>query len=448
MRAIVNSTNDIYFLLSPEWKLLNINRAGQKNLTDFWDRRASDDYEAALKKAFQGHPESYSDFKRALKGETVELEIELVRLDGEKIWHRVRHLPAYNDQQEIIGVSIVLNDIHSRKLQELKLRESETMYRAILNSTNDAYLFLSPKKKLLRVNQLGLHLLEQHWNAKTYEEIEARIEELYTIQPGAREAIDRALGGEVVEFEVEVIRPDKTGVWYLIRNLPAYDDEHNIIGVSMVLTNIHERKTQEILLEESRSHYRAILNSTSDVYFLVSPELKLLVTNATGEDSLARMVNTLSLPDKQAAFEHVFKLQESSDEYFRRALSGEVIEVEVEVNRTDGTKVWYYQRYLPVLDHAKDTIGVSISMSNIHTRKMQELEIDAKNQALTKIAWSQSHEMRRPVASILGLIQLRQTEDPMITESEFMKHLATMVNELDQFIRKNVEHTYEASRGD
>ncbi len=168
MRAIVNSTNDIYFLLNADWKLLNINRAGQKNLTDYWDLNASADYEAALKKAFQAHPESFDDFKKALNGEIVELEVELLRLDGEKVWHRVRHLPAYNDAQEIIGVSIVLNDIHGRKIQELKLRESETMYRAILDSTNEAYLFLSPQKKLLRVNQLGLQLLERHWNARNF----------------------------------------------------------------------------------------------------------------------------------------------------------------------------------------------------------------------------------------------------------------------------------------
>jgi len=85
-------------------------------------------------------------------------------------------------------------------------------------------------------------------------------------------------------------------------------------------------------------------------------------------------------------------------------------------------------------------------MTNIHTRKMQELEIEAKNQALIKIAWSHSHEMRRPVASILGLIQLRQAQPPMITDDEFLFHLSNMVNELDQFISKNVERTYLASQ--
>ncbi len=111
----------------------------------------------------------------------------------------------------------------------------------------------------------------------------------------------------MVEFEIKIVRPDGTDIWYLMRNLPAYDDAHNIIGVSIVLTNIHERKAQEILLEESRANYRAILNSTSDVYFLVSPDLKLLATNSTGEESLIRLIKTWNLSDKQIAFEQVFK---------------------------------------------------------------------------------------------------------------------------------------------
>jgi len=570
LHAILNSTNDIYFLLSPDRKLLNINNAGQKNLTEYWDASASADYEAALLKALNGNPQSWDDFNRALHGEIVEREVELIRLDGERIWHFVRQLAAHDDDNATIGVSIVLTDIHNRKMQELKLRESEMLYRAILNSTNEAYLCISPQMKLLSVNHLGLQLLEQYWNARTYPEIETLFMRLYENQPTARKAIDQALDGEVADFETEIVRPNGTTVWYQVRNLPAYDDAHNIIGVSIVLTNIHDRKlqearlreseiryrsifnstndafflispdikllaynkqgqkflggytdpeetqnaffrlwglqegaeerlqralkgevvelekmstridgskawefvrylpayddnnniigaslsitniearkSQEALLQESKDHYRAILNSTSDVYFLVSPELKLLAVNSIGDENLTRLVKTWNLPDKQTAFENVFRNQEFSAGYFQRALAGEVVEVEHEVKRYDGTRVWYHHRYLPVFNDAKESIGVSISMTNIHTRKMQEIEIEAKNQALTKIAWSQSHEMRRPVASILGLMQLKQAPEPMISDEEFMEHLRTMVSELDLCIRKNVERTYMASK--
>ncbi|MEJ1237385.1 PAS domain S-box protein [Chryseolinea sp. T2] len=443
MRAIVNSTSDIYFLLSPEAKLLNINQAGQKNLAEYWDARASENYEAALLKALNTHPESWNDFRRALAGEIVELEVKLTRLDGERIWHHVRHLPAYGDDHIIIGVSIVLTNIHNRKVQELKLRESEIRYRSIFNSTNDAFFLIGPDLQLLAYNKLALKLLGGHPNPEDVREAFFR---LWRMQEGSQERLRRALNGEIVELEKVSTHFDGSKAWDFVRYMPAYDDNNAIIGVSLSVTDIQARKTQEILLQESKDHYRAILNSTSDVYFLVSPNLKLLATNSTGDESLERIVKTYKLADKQTAFENIFKLQEVSPEFFQRALAGEVVESEHQVTRYDGTKVWYYHRYLPVLNDAKESIGVSISMTNIHTRKMQELEIEAKNQALINIAWSHSHEMRRPVASILGLIQLKKAEKAMITDEEFMFHLSTMVNELDLFIRKNVERTYLASQ--
>lgn len=443
MRAILNSTSDVCFLLSPEAKLLNINRAGEKNLTEFWDVHASENYEAALNKALNARPESWDDLKRALKGETVELEVELTRLDGKKIWHRVCHLPAYDDHQEIIGVSIVLTNIHNRKVQELKLRESELRFRSIFNSTNDAFFLIGPNLTLLASNKLGQKLLGNYTEP---EEIKNAFFKFWHQHEGSQDRLQRALTGEVVELEKITTRLDGSKAWEFVRYTPAYDDNKAIIGVSICVTDIQARKTQELLLQESKDHYRAILNSTSDIYFLVSPELQLLVANSTGDESLETIVKTYKLKDKQTAFENIFKMQDMSAEYFQRALAGEVIEAEHEVTRYGGSKVWYYHRYLPVLNDAKESIGVSISMTNIHTRKMQELEIEAKNQALIKIAWSHSHEMRRPVASILGLIQLRQAHPPMITDDEFLFHLSNMVNELDQFISKNVERTYLASQ--
>ena len=442
MRAIVNSTSDIYFLLSPDGKLLNINRAGQKNLTEYWDPRASENYEAALIKALNSTPESWDDIRTALTGKTVELEVELLRLDGKKIWHHVCHQPAYDDNNNIVGISIVLRNIHTRKVQELKLRESEIRYRSIVNSTSDAFFLVGSDSQLLAYNKLAQEILGGQTDPS---EVEKTFRRLWNLQEGAPERLEQALKGQIVETEKVGTRYDGSKIWEFVRYSPAYDDNNNIIGAAICITDIQERKTQEILLQESRAHYRAILNSTSDIYFLVSPDLKLLAANSTGEDHLDSLVRKWKLPNQQAAFESIFRKQELVDDFFRRALAGEVIEAEHEVNRFDGSKVWYYHRYLPVFNEGREAIAVSISMTNIHTRKMQELEIESKNRLLTKIAWSHSHEMRRPVASILGLIQLRKSATPMITDEEFIYNLENMVNELDRFIRKNVERTYEAS---
>lgn len=139
--------------------------------------------------------------------------------------------------------------------------------------------------------------------------------------------------------------------------------------------------------------------------------------------------------DFQEIFLELFHLQDGSHNRIQRTLSGENIELEKEIQLPDGSKIWGYIRYLPVYDNQQNIIGVSISISNIHKRKMQE-------KALLDIAWSHSHEMRRPVASILGLLQLLQNDKRLTSDDEFMTHLRRMTEELDSMITKNVGRTY------
>lgn len=53
-------------------------------------------------------------------------------------------------------------------------------------------------------------------------------------------------------------------------------------------------------------------------------------------------------------------------------------------------------------------IGVSYNATDITDRIKQERLIFAQNESLRKIAFMQSHELRRPVSSILGLMNLRR----------------------------------------
>jgi len=67
-------------------------------------------------------------------------------------------------------------------------------------------------------------------------------------------------------------------------------------------------------------------------------------------------------------------------------------------------------------------------------------KMQAQNNALREIAWSQSHEARRPVANILGLLNLLKYEDISMTDEqkEIFECLSKATNELDQVIHEIV----------
>ncbi|MDB5152890.1 MAG: domain S-box protein [Mucilaginibacter sp.] len=104
--------------------------------------------------------------------------------------------------------------------------------------------------------------------------------------------------------------------------------------------------------------------------------------------------------------------------------------------------------YAFVLDKGiviRDEKGIGLrmigAMQDITLLKQNELRIMRQNEQLTEIARINAHEIRRPVASILGLIQLINKETIDETNREFLTYLETATQELDQVIRRIIDKT-------
>jgi signal transduction histidine kinase len=67
-----------------------------------------------------------------------------------------------------------------------------------------------------------------------------------------------------------------------------------------------------------------------------------------------------------------------------------------------------------------------------------------QNRKLMEIAWVQSHEVRAPLARIMGLIQLvSRYPDENINLQDALSHIMQSAKELDEIIRKIVRKTEE-----
>jgi signal transduction histidine kinase len=80
----------------------------------------------------------------------------------------------------------------------------------------------------------------------------------------------------------------------------------------------------------------------------------------------------------------------------------------------------------------------------LQSRERSEKILEEKNKKLTEIAFLQSHQVRRPVANILGLASLFNLENPGDQiNAEVMPMLADAAKELDEVIREIVSKTTE-----
>jgi PAS domain S-box-containing protein len=80
-----------------------------------------------------------------------------------------------------------------------------------------------------------------------------------------------------------------------------------------------------------------------------------------------------------------------------------------------------------------------LAISNDLTERMEYLaSIQLQNEKLQQIAWIQSHEVRSPLASILGLAQLYSDELPRNQISEIMQRIMDCAGKLDKVIKETV----------
>ena len=103
--------------------------------------------------------------------------------------------------------------------------------------------------------------------------------------------------------------------------------------------------------------------------------------------------------------------------------------------------LWLFIELHPVLDEHNTIVGVSMNIIDITKRKEIEQAIRLQNNQLKKIAWIQSHQMRKPVANILGLFELIDLNLLDEHTKEILEKLKESSEELDNYIKEIVQHT-------
>ncbi len=128
---------------------------------------------------------------------------------------------------------------------------------------------------------------------------------------------------------------------------------------------------------------------------------------------------------------------------FNRALGGQRVRFEDSL-RHDGLEIWWHFSFSPAYDSSAQIIGVSYTATDISELKKSQMDSDSKDRALDRIAFVQSHNVRGPLSSIMGLVTLMQGSG----NSKFSKEtllLKRAAEDLDNIIKSLVA---EAEAGD
>jgi PAS domain S-box-containing protein len=204
-------------------------------------------------------------FRRAVdSGEPYDLEVELDRADGARIWVRTIGLPAVEDG-DVVRVTGNIMDITERKRVDQALRDSEYRLRRFYEAGLVGVIYWNMDGEIVDANDRFLELV-----GYTRKELEAGEIDWVNMTPPEFRSLDersveelKATGVNAVPFEKAYLRKDGTRLPIVIAGAMIDDERTN--GVALVL-DISERKQAEEDLQRLNAELeRRVLERTAQL---------------------------------------------------------------------------------------------------------------------------------------------------------------------------------------
>jgi PAS domain S-box-containing protein len=110
--------------------------------------------------------------------------------------------------------------------------------------------------------------------------------------------------------------------------------------------------------------------------------------------------------------------------------------MEVRCHKKNGKKFWIHGEYAPLFGDNNEFTGYIAVYNDITGLKQKEFEITLQNEKLKEVAWLSSHEIRRPLANIIGLANMMKESTMMEEKIRILENVNRSAEELDQIVHE------------
>ncbi|MCC5945819.1 MAG: PAS domain S-box protein [Bernardetiaceae bacterium] len=212
-------------------------------------------------------------------------------------------------------------------------------------------------------------------------------------------------------------------------------------GKSVEMVVIHDI-TDSVKAAAEIQHYTrqldTIFESITDGFFALDKNWNFIRVNKEFEKILNRKRENLI--GRNLWIEFADAVDSDFYIYYHKAMQTQETQHFTTLHNYEGRGIWFSVSVYP------SEKGLAIYFRDVSKQKQNEIRIYEQNRQLREIAKISSHSVRRPVASILGLMQIfdkENIENPF--NLEIIDHLQTVTEELDAVIHQIVSMSYEVN---
>jgi PAS domain-containing protein len=349
------------------------------------------------------------------------------------LWLAVELLTAYNKEAQKKFIYVSGYEVSEQHQTTFSAIEYTQKLDEILQNINGGFINTDSSLKIIYVNAEAQRILN-----KRPEEILnlTLLQALHGIVPDSaiRKLRNRKNTISSVPFEY-FLKPRK--IW--LKGIIFENDE----GISVYFNDVTAERRAIRQTKLTEQVLDASLRSTQTSYVLLDSNHCILAFTDGLEKRLNEEynINLVKGSDLRKLVSH--KNLTKYNNCFNSALKGRAVSWEKEGGLAEINSVWYLMNFWPVFDAQGQISGVALTSQNISELKRTSTIVMKQEQVLADISYKQSHHVRGPVATLLGLLMLLKPEQMNDEQKHIFGLMQNTTEKLDRVIKEIVHQTYQ-----
>ncbi len=225
----------------------------------------------------------------------------------------------------------------------------------------------------------------------------------------------------------------------------------NVDGMEYIVAvarDITIRKEEEKNLKDALEDRNKLLANVRDAFFSVDmTNGKTLLLSKANEDIYGYSLNEIY--DNPNLWFEVIHPDDKKMILEKMSLfaKGETTYDEHRIKRKDGKMIWVERKVTPTLDEKGKLIRIDGIVSDISKRKKAERLKDEKIYEMNNFLYRTTHDLKSPLASLSGLINLTEKQEKNKNTKELFDLMKLCLNKMNEMLNSLVEIIQNSNRG-